>query len=242
MNQAQIDRVTITGADDSTDFNWMNSITEQFPFVEWGILVSRSQMGSPRFPTMEWMDNLRRYGDPALKLSLHVCGRWVRDICAGDWRRLLSHIEGNLFTYDRIQLNFHGAIHTLNRTFYFEARKICDKYGLELILQVDGANDALVGEARIHQVYAVPLFDLSGGAGVVPGSWPMQPLDTYCGYAGGLGPDNILAEIDRIEKVTHGPIWIDMETKVRTRDNLALDCEAVESVLEQVSSRPRSEP
>lgn len=46
-----IDRVTITGADDSTDVNWMQEMQDKYPFVEWGILVSQSQMGLTLEPT-----------------------------------------------------------------------------------------------------------------------------------------------------------------------------------------------
>lgn len=232
-----INRVTITGADDSTNIDWIREISGDYPMVvEWGILVSQSQIGKPRFPSMEWIDNLRRRSD-GLDLSMHVCGRWVREICAGNWKPFLSYMESNLFCYRRVQLNFHGYQHLLNRSFYRAARHISEKHDIQFIFQLDGVNDALIGEARIHQVEAVPLFDLSGGAGVVPGSWPLQQLDTYCGYAGGLGPDNVLTELERIEKVATGWIWIDMETKVRTPDNQALDRDAVESVLRQVSDR-----
>jgi hypothetical protein len=230
----QIDRVTITGADDSTDIEWMKAMSKEYPIVEWGILVSATGAGSPRFPSMTWLDDLRRLGDKTMDLSLHVCGRWVRDICAGNWGPLLQSVEHNLFAYRRVQLNFHGYQHLLEAEFFDAARVITEAHLVQLIFQLDGVNDLLRDNVCVG-IDAVPLFDLSGGTGVVPDAWPDQTPGVYSGYAGGLGPDNIHVEIDRIRQVANGRIWIDMETKVRTADNQALDPDAVESVLYRVT-------
>jgi hypothetical protein len=45
-----LERVTITGADDSTSIDEMLALSRRFPFVEWGILVSKRHEGSYRFP------------------------------------------------------------------------------------------------------------------------------------------------------------------------------------------------
>ena len=107
-------------------------------------------------------------------------------------------------------------------------------------LEVDGINDHLVSCARNEEINAVPLYDLSGGAGIVPDSWPVQVPGIYSGYAGGLGPGNVLAEVERINKSARedGLAWIDMETKVRTPDDSRLDCGAVERVLTQMAESP----
>src|SRR5207302_929741 len=68
-----------------------------------------------------------------------------------------------------------------------------------------------------------PLFDTSGGAGLTPDdleeSWPMAWPGKYCGYAGGLGPDNVADELEKIfgtNAEQASTFWIDMETKVRS--------------------------
>jgi hypothetical protein len=40
-----IEQVTVTGASDDTDIKKMLDIQSDYPFVEWGILLSRSQSG-----------------------------------------------------------------------------------------------------------------------------------------------------------------------------------------------------
>ena len=68
----------------------------------------------------------------------------------------------------------------------------------------------------------VALFDSSGGRGL-PGKW-RAPIEIPCGYAGGLGPDNIEKELISISKVAGDEfIWIDMESKIRYFDEYNID-------------------
>ena len=51
-----LDRVTITGADDSIKATDLIPLSKRFPFVEWGILLSKNNEGSFRFPTRDWIE------------------------------------------------------------------------------------------------------------------------------------------------------------------------------------------
>lgn len=230
----KIDKVTITGADDSTDIQWMIETQVRFPFVEWGILVSKSQMGSYRFPSMEWLGSLISHQD-RLQTSVHVCGQWVRRICEGNWSPMLSSIGLVAERSKRVQLNFHAHAHNLGEGFFKGSQIVSHQYGWQLIFQIDGVNDHLLSQARMLRLDAVPLYDLSGGAGVLPTQWPKQSEGVYTGYAGGLGPRNVIEQVEKIKSVANGRIWIDMETRVRTEDDSRLDEALVESVLEQCS-------
>ena len=234
-----LDRVTLTGADTTTDIEHMGRLSEAYPFVEWGILVSESSAGSPRFPSFEWIVELYRFRENnPINLSVHVCGEWVRDICAGNWSPFMCHIGPLANLADRIQLNFHAYTHLITPNFVPESSRRCKENGWELIFQVDGVNDHLVFEARAEGLPAVPLFDKSGGAGIVPDKWPMAIKGVYCGYAGGLGPSNVLKELVSIEYDSGldcpARYWIDMETKVRSRSGLDFDLDLCEEVLASV--------
>lgn len=232
----QIQKVTITGADDSTDLSWLESTSRRYPFVEWGILVSESQQGMHRFPSPAWMNQLAELSKThRLQLSLHVCGKWVRSICAGDWSPLLSNIT-SVSNFQRVQLNFHAYEHLLTESFFGAARRQTEQTESQLIFQIDGVNDHLVSMAYDAGIDAVPLYDLSGGAGIVPKEWPKQLAGITTGFAGGLGPENILKELDRIKQSTTGDgvIWVDMETRVRVKDDSRLDVSAVNDVLAKV--------
>lgn len=74
--------------------------------------------------------------------------------------------------------------------------------------------------------------DTSGGIGEVPHSWPKQYQGVYCWYARGLGPDTIESELKRIaEVVDDSPIWIDMETRIRSLQDRKFNLKKVERCL-----------
>lgn len=235
MPKKIIDRVTVTGADDSTDIPMMVDIQAEFPFVEWGILLSKSIMGVSRFPSLEWLETLNVHR-AELNLSGHLCGRWVRDICDGNVDEagtptVLTDVPPFEFLFDRVQLNFHAYQHRIEDIGAF-TRQV-DKLADQVILQFDDVNNHLLTSVRLEGVDAVPLFDTSGGAGILPKEWP-KVLNCYCGYAGGLSPDNLPEQMELISsKCGDGPIWIDAETWLRSDGDRVFDMEKVRAVLEE---------
>lgn len=246
-------RVTITGADNTTDIDWMIDMSRKYPFVEWGILLSRSQMGSPRFPGAKWLQRLVER-NTILKvmnvhLSAHICGRWVRNICQGAWTPILgdeSELPSptSLFQlFERIQLNFHAELHKIDMEAFKKGLEMVDKEfaAPQFIFQLDGVNDDLLRhfETPVHHgVNVAPLYDLSGGRGLVPKEWLPSHKFLDTGYAGGLGPENLKEELERIAQVASGRIWIDMESRVRYPNNSGLDDYKVAQVLEHCSTLP----
>lgn len=223
-----LNRVTITGADDSIDPGKLAEITLQYPFVEFGILLSSKREGSPRYPSLDWMMRLKNYllGN----LSGHLCGRWVRNLCMGE-NDFLSERVGLIDIFNRIQLNFHSERHNLDKEKFIEMLNYIDSCPvMQVILQWDGVNNAFLDIAREGAVSVVPLFDLSGGAGELPEKWPESI--GYCGYAGGLSLDNLGANLIKIKNVVENPVWIDVETHVRSNDNKQFDIKKVTEFLE----------
>lgn len=242
-----LDRVTLTGADDSVDPTELVRLFQEFPFVEWGILVHHTTLSgksSPRFPSVAWIKRLQTLAaDTSLALSLHICGRWVRRLLLGD-----NQIPTELLAaFDRIQLNFHAENTPCNPEEFHAA---CVEFGSrQFIFQIDGSGgnehlENLLDETDRtgNRVDAVPLFDVSGGAGIVPGEWPPPEFMVndrgyeYYGYAGGLGPDNVLHELARIRQVSGDcRIWLDMETRLRSAGDQHFDLAKCRSVLEQLA-------
>lgn len=226
----RLDRVTITGADDRTPASALFTLSERFPFVEWGILLSRSSAGGRRFPSIGWIERLLALdGSASLKLSGHLCGSWVKELCRG--RRTFDHEEPSIARgFQRVQLNFHAIAHTVDAPPFVDCLRT---WGVgEYIFQLDDVNNAILARAQSAGVQAVPLFDLSGGAGILPSAWP-RPSAEYCGYAGGLSPDNLEEQLARIgDAAGESRVWIDVETHVRTPDNAQLDLARVERFLE----------
>jgi hypothetical protein len=70
------------------------------------------------------------------------------------------------------------------------------------------------------------LFDASMGLGKAITEFPAPPgpevAPRGCGYAGGIGPANVGAVLERVAAAAQGtPVWIDMESSLRTKDDAA---------------------
>lgn len=235
-----LDRVTVTGADNSTDIDWMELTSQKYPWVEWGILLSETSRGGPRFPGRGWLDRLakRPKENGKLNLSAHLCGKWVRRALKGDWG-FVEHIGPAWHLFDRVQLNFHSYPHLVESEPFHESLR---QLGRQAIFQVDGCNDHLVSHAYDEGCDVAALYDKSGGAGVLPDEWTAPVVGIYTGYAGGLGAANVGEELIKIEKVlTHkDPVWIDAETCLRVSDNSSLNEICVLAFLDAASSWVRA--
>ena len=231
-----LDRVTVTGADNSTDVGWMELTSRRYPWVEWGILLSEHSQGGFRFPSREWLDRLaeRPQEHGKLNLSAHLCGKWVRQAVKGDWS-FTEKIGPVWALFDRVQLNFHAYTHLLDDGPFFESLR---ELGKQVIFQVDGCNDHLVSHAYDEGCDVAALYDKSGGAGILPDSWPVPMAGIYSGYAGGLGARNVGAQLMEIDTAIgdQRPVWIDAEKRLRTSNNARLDEARVLEFLEGASS------
>lgn len=228
-----LQKVTITGADNTIEPEDLLPLQRKYPFVEWGILFSKAKIATSRFPSVSWLEKLAnlKMANSELRLSAHICGRWVRDICEGNWtiKEDLPYIfNNNLF--DRYQLNFHSYIHKIKENEFIAGLK--EQIGIEFIFQLDEVNNHLLTLAENAGVKAAGLFDTSGGAGILPDEWLVS--DKWIGYAGGLGPDCLDAQLKEINEAAKGPIWIDTETKIRVNSPVDFfSLEKVESFLEK---------
>jgi len=237
---AHLETVTITGADDSVRPVDLVEISVEFPFVEWGILVSGKRYCEPRFPSMPWLWELARFRDAArVQRSMHLCGSYMRGLLVGE-DKLDAAAHALLEFCRRVQLNFHGESQVW-RAGDMAGLLNSDPWWTKFVIcQFDGHDGRRILEAlRDEGLYAVfPLFDVSHGAGVLPEKWPEAIYLDYRdhhslhGYAGGLGPDNLDREIPRIlEAAKNAPVWIDMETRVRSPDG-HFDIETVKRCLQ----------
>jgi hypothetical protein len=209
----KISKVTMTGADHTIAPQCLISISEAYPCVEWGILRSRSQNGWYRFPSKKLLAAFAALKTPEMNTCAHLCGKYVREVVEGGEFKWFSEAAECSEIFNRIQLNFHAETHTPHPNFY-QTLKNSAKHSY--IFQMDGFNEHLFHGAKASGVNVSPLFDLSGGAGILPSNWPIPIAGVACGYAGGLGPENIVDELKRIEDVVGDrEIWIDMETRIR---------------------------
>ncbi len=230
-----ITQVTFTGIDAHTDIGRLADIQKRYPFVEFGVLVSRSRQGKEnRYPQLSLLERFEGLG---LNLSCHVCDSLAREIILeNQTRRFERYSDASLRDYlgrfmslfKRVQLNIAEAEDLPEETF------IWIPYGIEeLIIQHNPTQLQFRNITYIENFELAHLMDASGGRGketnFIPHLW-----DKRTGYAGGLNPENIIRQIQPLLKVKpsieyRNDFWIDMESGVRTHD--WFDLNKVESVL-----------
>lgn len=224
----RLDRVSVTGADNSVSPEDLIHISERFPFVEWAILFSPKKIGDHRFPTRRWVEDLiSKTKDKPLRLAAHLCGKYCRDLALDANPTWASDFSNVAKYFQRVQLNFHGHYHRL----HYEFLSVLDP-NTQYILQHDGANTDSILEL-VKRKNIVALYDTSGGAGKVPKVW-IPPIAEYMGYAGGLSPTNVDEKLKEIQNVytlnaspSHYRIWIDAESRLRSEDDSSLDLNSV---------------
>lgn len=227
----KLTKVTFTGVDERTDLKRLARLQRAFPFAEFGFLISKDwRQNGNRFPNPNIMWNLaNQWSQQPFSLSLHMCGELAMEAAKGDWSYDTFSEAMNapelITIFERVQLNVSS------KPLFDELHRF-RKGRSELIVQMRSASickQFLESGSPEGMSY---LIDSSGGRGI---DTPIEVVDApgiHIGYAGGIGPENVesklrtLLEYDSKEK-----FWIDMETRVRTKDEW-LDLDKVEQVLE----------
>jgi hypothetical protein len=198
-----VEFVTITGIDEWTDLDRIQALSARFP-VEWAILMSPDLQGlHPRFPAHETIDAFRSL---PVRKAAHLCGAHAKAIMAS------GEPAVDLAGFDRAQINHRRPVAELIAGFAF-------RHGVQGIMQ---SRTVEFPEAAGVQM----LYDRSGGHGRLPPEWPVHP-GMLVGIAGGISPATIGTVLATIPA---GPVWLDMETGVRT-DEDRLDLDLAEAVL-----------
>jgi hypothetical protein len=230
-----VDLITVTGADDNIAPGDLLDLWRRHPALELGLLLSRNNTpgGCPRFPSLNWLSDLAVFlaqgladflaqGMPTrtVPLSGHLCGEWVEQVLMGHRPRGFDEVlaTGIASFIGRWQLNTHGKPHLFSPSGLLGLCREEEWFrGRQVIFQLDGVNDGLAVSVFPTGRAAV-LHDLSSGEGVVPPAWNRPVPRVRNGYAGGLGPDNVAAELVKIEAlVPEGTrVWIDAETRLRS--------------------------
>lgn len=220
--------VSLTGADNNTDVARMALLSKKFPLLEWAILSSQKQAGNARYPTEDWVESFHD-ACPDVRKAVHLCGNDVNLFLEEDAR-----IHAKVARFDRVQLNFS---HRRKPIDVDQLVALSAKVPATIILQHNSANEPLWTLLKDRIPGISFLFDASGGNGKSPEQWPTILPDTFCGYAGGLGPDNLLAQLPLIDDASLGKrTWVDMESKLRNAQTGLFDLDICESIMDQVNS------
>ncbi len=217
---------TLTGVDTHTDLDRVFDLSRRYPFAEWGVLYSPGRAGRAgmwRYPDIAWFERMllpRLAANPGgPRFALHLCGGAVGEFLNGEGAA--ARIAAD---FPRIQINLRNG-RDQSPLLCEALRRHPDQ---TLITQHNLGNLLLHRDLSGFPNYAV-LFDSSGGRGILRRRWSAPLMQESrilaCGYAGGLGPENLATELPRIRDAAQGqPFWIDMESRLRDdHDRFDLD-------------------
>lgn len=213
---------------DPREHNSIKSIMKlvNLPHTEIAVQCHPSKM-SAGMPRNIWFNELLCATRQArhVNLAIHINNEWANDICTRgiipdiilDWIKI-ERIH-NKPLIKRVQLNM-----SKNTADNINTDALCgvlyDFRHTEFIFQYnEKTKDAIDKLHKTHAKFSL-LFDASGGNGVSPENWQKPVYENHpMGYSGGLSPDNVVGNLNKIEKVVgDNEIWIDAEGKLKTQN------------------------
>jgi hypothetical protein len=225
--------VTVSGADDEVDPLELVKLSEEFPFVEWGLLYSAKREGlERRYPAVDWLQQfakttMRDAG--RMRCSVHLCGASARSVAATGVHPPILDVfpEG-----PRVRVQVNGVLLDTDKFYSWIERQ--HSTHREVILQLR-SDEPLPPLSTRHLVSY--LQDDSGGKGKPVNA--VLTLDEKIdparfGVAGGLRPENVSVFLESSLSSLGGFdfSWIDMETGARNEAD-EFDLDRVRSFLEQ---------
>jgi len=263
------------GVDDTVEPELLAALSSRYDFIEWGILFREELSGTPRFASKPWLERLKRVNsEKNMRLAGHLCSIRCEEVLKGDssFIHMLHETLGiGRFQINATAAN-NVDMSLVNAESAERLRSVMDaEPEVEFIIQRNAETLPLWEplEARGLPPNMSFLFDESKGTGVVAAEWPEPPLrngpggqsrsrgDSQekgggvaagfvpFGYAGGLGPTTIEAQITKMTVKTNKAaaalavdgtrggggggsgsgeggrsgdvgIWVDMESSLRT--------------------------
>lgn len=212
--------ITFTGADDSVAIAEMIALAKDYP-IEYGVSLHPEKTNAPRFPGLDFQKRI--LSEPELSLSAHICGDYAKQINQGGD----PDFEIPLTGYKRAQINLEkGLLPDLPTLSNWGAKR-----RLSIIAQTKDS------EAFPDPHQGVEwLYDVSEGGGVTPDAWPKAKPGIMVGFAGGIGPNNVVAILESFPP--HALFWIDMASGVRNAKG-RLDLGLCRKVCEAVYGSPK---
>lgn len=195
--------LTLSGIDESIP---RPSLVEmaRWRSVELAFHYRPASRGRPRYPSYSWL----RIAMPCARgegarCALHVSG-------AGALPDLLERRVDDLVSFaDRIQID--GTCRVA------DVEAVCDRFpDKQIITRHKPKNLALVSE--VHRTNHAVLVDEGGRGAFTRRTWHRPTTSKFVGFAGNLGPENLVARLERYANALGDGAWIDLEESLRIVD------------------------
>ena len=241
-------QVTITGVDQFVDYNKLALLSLQYPFVEWGFLLSYpAQVASitHNFVNCELVDKfytaMLAY-NVYPSIALHVCGDAARVLITGipiadkNYSLDIATILNMPITHylDRLQLNFSKKALAVDLDSLSSSIQYLRKTNprLRIIVQHNKYSKELWKslyrkgiEVDLIEKYIVGSELGSGIESIVE-----SVHGIYCGYSGGARFYDIIEIFKVMQKKGEGIYWVDCDRAVRDEEG-RMDVDKVEELL-----------
>jgi len=215
-------RVVLTGADDNTDLQMLETLAQHSTLVELGFLYQTNEDNKPivKARYCSW-DFLKKVESLNIKRSIHLCGNAVQQATSKIFLpdENTPEILNWLNRYDRVQLNFNPEYQGVLSEVYSFVMNI----QVRMVLQNNSLNSSLISNISplLKSDDMELLYDSSLGRGKLANSYKPISGKFQTGYAGGFTVDNLAEELEKIEQVNKGKnFYIDLESGLRGEFNV----------------------
>jgi len=209
--------VTFSGVDETADVERLKEIRSHYFTVEWGLgLAVERRDQAAGFPGLDWICKLA----PELNLSAQLSGKSAGAFLKGDDTQLMSKYGEVWSLFRRIQINSTDGIDRVDLPGLTQV--IAKNPDKQIILRIRDRNlevaDALVAQG----ISCSTLFDESEIQEPAQKKWP-KGLKRFaaCGYAGGLGPENIYKQLTPILNAAQSAErwWVEIDSSLRAKEH-----------------------
>lgn len=197
--------ITCSGTNETTPIPELLQLLSEFPRAEIGVQVSNKKgaFGTPRYYWIYALQKECAKRNMVINAALHVNLQWVEKfgqaVIAPELDEFLkmNNLKGLPF-FKRVQLNFKiGREKAPDEDKLFVAIRHYSRQ--RFILSYNESNRHLVHEMYVRAADFDCLYDESFGAGIIPKERKAPAyIDVLQGYAGGITPDNVAKELDKI--------------------------------------------
>lgn len=112
------------------------SLSSIYPFIEWGILFSKSKEGTNRYPSQDWINEFSKND---LISSAHFCGWYSKEVLKNNNFKLINDLYN---CFKRIQLNYNfEEFHNFNNIDFIHQVSDSNK---KIIIQENDNNNLFI--------------------------------------------------------------------------------------------------
>ena len=226
-----IEKITCSDMREYNEIDDIINLGKRYPTAEFAIQAHPSKFSAymPRYIWFNTLMHAARVNN--VNLAMHVNAEWRTEICRGnipyEIKRMWDMRRNNgKPLVGRVQVNINGG----KDSFRFWANKVADIIraypDIEFIFQYTQKQNTRLEKLDKTGATFSMLFDASGGQGKLPKKWRAPVMDNHkMGYSGGLSPENIAENLNKINLVVpaNTNIWIDAEGKLKDPDTKQFD-------------------